>query len=412
MPIVNYTPLEAPSLVQEEDLLPYVYATAQSVSAESDTPINDFSPHSPMAAIAEGLDFSMRELRYWINRFAYTAAINHLKIAGVQRRLGANAEVMLTFTLSAQIGNPFVLSAGYLVSTADDLEFLTAENLIIPAGAISGTVRATARGAGTRYNVPAYSITQLSESRAFLQSVANLEPAAGGLDEETIDEVLSRGFTALRYRGVMITADDFEQEAIRILGAGAVAKAVGKLAADRLSYEKGAVHLFVLNPDGTEPTQGQLAALVSSMQAKIPTFLQEQKSTTIASGFYASSVQLQPVILRAIANLTPGDNPELRAQQIYADLLDYLTPGRLPLGETILLKELEFVVRQSGVESVQSVSFRIPHPTLPNEYEVIYADYQLPNDWSAAKLAGLIVDLVDAAGNAYVYPFGEAGDPN
>jgi Baseplate J-like protein len=402
----QYTPLEAPNLVQEVDLLPYVYATTQAVSQGA---ISDFSPHSPIAAMAEGLDFSMRELRYWLNQFAGAVAINHLKIAGVQRRLGAKAEVSLQFTLSAPIGNPFVLSAGYMASTEDGLEYLTKELLIIPSGAVSGTVAAIARDPGTQHNVPAYRITNLSESRAFLQGVTNLEPAAGGLDEEAQEEVLSRGFSALRYRGVLVTADDFEQEASKILGAGSVVKAVGALALDKQTFERGSVHLFCLNPDGTIPTAAQLTALKAAMQPIAPTFLQERKTTIMATALYLSPIDIQPLEIRAIATLLPGDNPEARAKAIYAEIGEYLRPGELPPGETIRIKEIELRVRQSGVRYLQSVSIRVPHPTLPNEFEVSYADYPLPNAWTSATLNRLIVELIDSEGNPYIYSYDVPG---
>ncbi len=405
MSIVKYVPLEAPDLAQNEDLLPYVYNTIQDASQGQ---INDFSPHSPIASLAEGLDFSCRELRYWLNRFAFTTAINHLKIAGVQRRLGANAQVMVTFTLSTPLGNPFLLSAGYMVSTPDDLEFLTDENLILPPGATSGSVRATARGAGSLYNVPTGSITQLSETRAFLKAATNLESATGGLNEETLEEVLSRGFVALRYRGVLITEDDFEQEAMRLLGVGSVAKAIGQLAPDKLTYQKGAVHLFVLNPDGTLPSNGQLSDLQQAMLAKTPTFMKEQTATVISSALAISPIELMPIELYAISSLIPGDNPEQRARAVYLELSAYLTPGRLPLGETILLKELELVVRRSGVRFVQSVSIHVPSGA---GVEVVYADVTLPNRWTAGTLKGMTIDLVDGE-NHFVYPFGRTGDPD
>lgn len=409
MSIVKYVPLESPDLVQNEDLLPYVYSTIQSASGGQ---INDFSPHSPIAALAEGLDFSCRELRYWANRFAFKMAIDHLKIAGVQRRLGASAQVMVTFTLSAPLGNPFLLSSGYMITTPDDLEFATDENLIIPPGAISGTVRATARQPGMQYNVPPNAITQLTETRAFLKSVTNLEAATGGLNEETLEEVLSRGFQALRYRGVLITEDDFEQEAVRQLGVGAVAKAIGQLAADKLTYQKGAVHLFVLNPDGTLPSQGQLSDLKQAMSAKVPTFMKEQTSTVISTSLHISPIELLELEIYAIASLIPGDNPERRAQAIYEEMRDYLTPGRLPLGETVLLKELELVVRRSGVRFVQSVSIHQPNSNNPGEVEIIYADVPLPNRWTAAVLRGMSIDLVDGNSNNFIYPFGRIGDPD
>jgi hypothetical protein len=408
--VASYTPLIPPPLIDNTDLLPYVYSRIQAASTEGGVPINDFGPSSPVAALAEGLIFPCQELRYHMNKFASTMAIAHLKIAGVQRRIGAQAEVYLRFTLSSPLSNPFYLSAGYMVSTADGIEFLTSENLLIAPGSSSGDVRATARVFGIKGNVPPYSITQLSETRAFLQGVTNPDRASGGLDEETDEEVLSRGFAALRYRGVLTTADDFEGEALRILGAGAVAKAIGRLAADRITREKGATHLFVLNPDGTIPTQAQLDALKSAMQSAIPTFLQESKTTTLGTGFYVSAIELVPVEVYVVARLSAGDDPERRARAIYADLKSKLTPGELPLGSTIQLKEIEYVVRQAGVESVTAASFHLPNPIDPAEYEVSYADIQLPNEYSAAQLRGAIIDLVDQENNPFTFPFGITGD--
>lgn len=409
MSIANYVPLEAPALLQEVDLLPYVYATIQAASKDA---INDFSPHSPPAALAEGLDFSMRELRYAINRMSYNVAINTLKIAGVQRRLGAKAEVMATFTLSAALGNPYLISAGYMVSAEDGTEFLTAQNLIIPAGAISGSVLAIAKEMGRSGNVAAGKITNLSESRAYLKSVTNLEAANGGLGEETVDEVLSRGFAALRYRGVLITADDFEKEAERILGQGSVVRAIGGLSSNRINTERGAVHLFVLNADGTLPSVGQLTSLKQAMDAQAPTFLQEQKAGVIATGLYTSPMQLHPIELYTVVQLLPGDNPEARAQAIYTELKAYLQPGNLPLGRTITRSKLENTVQRSGVDDVASVTVHIPSANNPGEYEVSYSDVSLPNRYTIAALKGVSVDAIDSAGNHFIYTFGDVGDPD
>jgi hypothetical protein len=408
MPIANYVPLEAPSLVQEVDLLPYVYATVQSASEDV---INDFSPHSPIAAQAEGLDFAMRELRYAINRMSYNVAINTLKIAGVQRRLGAKAEVLATFTISAPLGNPYLISAGYMVSAEDGTEFLTTQNLVIPAGNISGSVLAEAKEMGRSGNVAAGAIRNLSESRAFLQSVTNLEAATGGLGEETVDEVLSRGFAALRYRGVLITADDFEREAERILGQGSVVRAIGGLGSNQVDTERGAVHLFVLNADGSLPSVGQLISLKQQMDAQAPTFLQEQKTGVIATGLYTSPMQLYPIELYTVVQLLPGDNPETRAQAIYNELKAYLQPGNLPLGRTITRTKLENTVQRSGVDDVASVTVHIPSTLNPAEYEVSYGDVGLPNRYTIAALKGVSVDAIDSAGNHFIYIFGDVGDP-
>lgn len=388
-----FTPLEAPSLYPE-DAQQLLQAMFDACYIASDRTLNDFSPASPIAALYEGHLFGILELLYYANKLPDAMAVQFLKIAGIQRRLGKAAVVTLTFTLSAPLGNPFYLSAGYMVSDASNTyNFFTNTDLIIPTGGISGQVTASAENLGREYNLSAYSIRNMSESRAFLQGVTNTEPASGGIDEETIDEAKARGFVALRRRG-LTSADDYEQEVRGLLGEGSVAKAVGLLAADKISTEKGAVHVFGLNPDGTQLTQAQILEVQSALRS-LP-------KAPIGVNIYVSGINLVPLEVYAIASLTNGSNPETTAQTIYQRLLEYLKPGNLPLGETIALKELEFQVKLAGVEVVQSVSTH-------TATDASYADIQLPNDYSAGYLLDLVVELVLGT-ETFRYSFGTGGD--
>jgi hypothetical protein len=393
--VVKYVPINAENLIEDIDLRPYMYAECES---KSNSELNNFTEHDPIVALYEGFDFSIREIRSQLNKQALRVAINHLKIAGIQQRLGQSSKVTLTFTLSAALSNNFVLSAGYLVTSNNGLQFETDTLLVIPAGSITGTVSATSIGEGTVYNVARETIINLTETRAFLQSVTNLEPAQGGLDAESLEEVLSRGFAALRYRGTLITADDFEQEAIRQLGSGSVAKAIGLLNGDKVTFQKGAVHLFVLNPDGSIPNQAQLTELRALMAPNFPTFLQNQSDILINTSLYISPVELLPISINVVAALIDGDNPQVRASQINTDLMNYLKPGNLELGSTLILKEVENVIRQSGIRFIQSVFFQ-------KMTEVSYSDLPMPNNWTTPTLSNLKVTLVDSFEKQYEYLF-------
>lgn len=387
----RFTPLEASSLYPA-DAQAILQGMLDRCYIASNRTLNDFSAASPIVALYEGHLFGVLELLYYANKLPESLAVEFLKIAGIQRRLGKSAVVELTFTLTAPLGTPFYLSAGYMVSDiSNTYNFVTDSDLVIPSGAVNGTVTATAEQLGTLYNLAPYTITNLSEARAFLKGVVNLDAATGGLDEETFDEARSRGFVALRRRG-LISADDYEQEAISVLGAGSVAKAIGLLAADKISYELGAVHVFCLSPDGTEPGDGELLTLQTALKTKAP----------IGVGVYTSAINLVDLQVYVIAALLPGSNPEAVAQEIYTRLEEYLTPGQLPLGETVKLKELEFVVRSAGVAYVQSVSTH-------NEDEVSYADIPLPYSYSAARLYDLVCDL-SLDGQTFTYEFGSGGD--
>ncbi len=397
MPATIFEPLSSPPIYPTDasQLESYIY---DAIYTASNGTLNDFSDHSPISAIAQGYIWGMLELLWYASNSLNAAGIDFLRIAGIQRRLGKKAEVTVIFSITP-IANPFVLFKNYLISDTAGHEFLTDEDLIIPAGSYSGTVKATAVAMGSSHNVPPYSITNLSVARSFLVGVTNLEPASGGLDEETMEEARARGFQKMRRREVLISADDYEQFAMERLGEGAIAVCFGNLDADKVSVKYGTAHVFCLNPDGTEPSPTQLNDLRLEMVKQSPVGLHN---------IYCSPVDLYPLELSAIAALIPGSNPQTVATQIYQNLQQYLLPGNLPLGQTIILKELENIVRQSGVEYIQSVSSLVTNNT---EVTVSYANIPLPQKYTAAYLLGLHIKLVDEQISiAYEFDFGGGGD--
>ncbi|MCC2315945.1 putative baseplate assembly protein [Cellulomonas xiejunii] len=68
-------------------------------------------------------------------------------------------------------------------------------------------------GGGSRGNVGARTVTSLRTALPSVRSVANLVPATGGVDAETVDEAKVRGPLALRTGQRAVTASDFEQVA-------------------------------------------------------------------------------------------------------------------------------------------------------------------------------------------------------
>jgi hypothetical protein len=115
-------------------------------------------------------------------------------------------------------------------------------------------------------------------------------------------------------------------------------------------------------------------------------------------------VDVQEVTVRVVAKLPSGQNPETLADDIHERLDAYLTPGNLELGATILIKELEYLVRLSGVETVQSVIMGIVSQSQ------LATNLALPYAYSAASLIDLVVELVDGA-NLFSYSYGQ-GDPD
>jgi len=155
------------------------------------------------------------------------------------------------------------------------------------------------------------------------------------------------------------------------------------------------VHVFVLNADGTELNSAQISDLQSRLALKA------HLGTTV----YVSNVQVVEVDVGVIANIEAGQNPKAIADLIFKKISGYLSPGFLPLGQTILIKELEYEVRQVvGVSSVVSVTQGRALGTK------LATDLQLPKLYSAARLYGLAVQLLQG-GQVYDYYYGD-GDPD
>ena len=386
------TPLVIPSLDPRNEATLVEYALDRVFTASGGT-LNSFAASSPARALIEGQAFAGAELLYYLNQLPEAMALAYLQIAGIQRILGTSATVTVQFNLTAVLTTSYNIPAGYEVSTTGGLKFLTNTSLVISPGNIAGTVTATAAAVGSTYNVGAYTITRLSQPLSFLGSVTNTEAATGGTDGETVDQTKARAFAAIRRRG-LVSADDYEEETRALLGNGAVAKAIGNLAADKVTSRAGSVHVFCLNPNGELLSTAQLTTIQTALQAK--------SHVTIA--VYTSNVDVQELTVRVVAKLPSGQNPQTLADDIHSRLESYLTPGNLELGQTILVKELEYLVRLSGAETVQSVILGLVGQSQ------LATNLALPYAYSAAKLLDLLVELVDGA-NLFSYSYGQ-GDPD
>lgn len=386
-------PLQTPVLDprNDSDLLRRSIAR---VFASSSGRLNSFSKGDPVRALLEGQVFATAELLYYLNQLPEAYGIEFLKIMGIQRILGTASTANITFTLTKPLSNTFTVPAQFRCLTTARLEFRTNSTLLIPPGVISGTITATCTTVGSQGNVGAYAIRSFQTPLTYLKSVTNVAPATGGVDAETLDQTKTRAFAAIRRRG-LVTKDDYEQEAIAILGQGAVAHAVGNLGADGLQVIKGAVHLFCLNKDGGLLSDAQLTTLQASLSAK----------SHLGTDTYVSNIGLVDIDVRVIADLVPGTNPSTIAGNIWARLQSYLKPGTLELGKSVLLKELEFQVRLAGVQTVQSV-------LVGDHLSYLSAtNYILPYSYSAANLKGAVVEIVLTNGATNTYSYGE-GDPD
>lgn len=102
---------------------------------------------------------------------------------------------------------------------------------------------------GAEGNVPARTIASLRDSFAFINTVFNPEPSAGGSHSESLEEALERGPHIIKHRGRAVTAEDFEWLAREASLQVAKAKCLPNMNA-RLEQENGAVTVVVLPKGG------------------------------------------------------------------------------------------------------------------------------------------------------------------
>ena len=352
-----------------------------AVYGYSNGALNDFSSSGPLRVLLEGLCFASAELLYYCNKIVDAIVVSYLSNYGITRNLGTTATATLEITLSASFSNPITIPAGYIVqSQSGRVTFATSQQLVLPPGAISGTVPAIAQQIGKAGNVAAGSINQPLQPLAYVAGVTNPEAATGGSDEETQQEAIDRGIAQIRRRN-LVSADDYEAEAIELLGVGAVAKAVGNLAGDKISQQLGSVHVFVLDAEGSQPNPATLTQIQTAMESRV----------MIGTAVWVSAIETIEADIKLIARIVEGEDPIATSQKLYEALKAYTMPGSYPIGLDLILNEVEYTLRRTGlIEYVESV-------TINN----IGGNLGMPNDWSMPVITRLYSQLVDASGNVY-----------
>lgn len=114
-------------------------------------------------------------------------------LLGCPRLSASQAVSVLLVTLYETFSFDKTIPAGTEVQTKDgEYIFTTDEDLVIPAGSISGTVSITSEKAGSALNYKKDEINVLIQNYQFVESVTNTTDAGGGSDEETDDAYRER----------------------------------------------------------------------------------------------------------------------------------------------------------------------------------------------------------------------------
>lgn len=356
--------------------------------------LNDFSDGSIPGALIQGQAWAGAEFLYYANKNLPALVIEFLKNTGETRSLGKKARASVTFSLTAIREQPFTIPANFEVKATvrnKTYSFFTESIVQIPPRTASITVDVVAAEEGPEYNVPRFTIKEFTQPLNFLASVINPAPAEGGLTAESEEAFIARAIERLSLRNP-VSAADFEKRAKAILGEGSVAKAIGLLAANRVTKEPGAVHLFLLNSNGQPANTAQQTQVYAEISERL----------MLGTALYVSPMELKEISGEVTAKLNPGEDPDVVADELWAAFQDYLSPAKFPVGATVIRSEAIYNLRLTG-----GVDY-ISQLRLNDELN----DIPMSNQWTVPVAYSLLMNLVTDTGLTFELVRGEAEPTN
>jgi hypothetical protein len=267
--MARYAPLPSVSIDPRNEA-EIVQAASQRVYQASGQTLNDFSAGNPLAALLEGQAFAQGEFLFWANQLPQSILIEWLgPFLGAMRRLGTPAVARLALTVppsntvtTIPAGTAFTTDAN--LTGGESFTFVTDAEIAIPAGESVAYATVASQYVGAIYNSPANSITGTSATSVDGLVATNPQPATGGSDVETYQEVQERFFTLIRRRNP-VSAEDWQNFFIDFYGVG-TQTSVQPNRPNQGTYNyvtdylkpNGQVSFFVLGPDGVELNKSQL----------------------------------------------------------------------------------------------------------------------------------------------------------
>lgn len=267
--MARYAPLPSVSIDPRNEA-EIVQAASQRVYQASGQTLNDFSAGNPLAALLEGQAFAQGEFLFWANQLPQSILIEWLgPFLGAMRRLGTPAVARLTLTVPPS-NTVTTIAAGTAFTTDPNLtggesfSFITDSDVSIPPGENVAQVTVASQYVGAVYNSPANSITGVSATNVDGLTATNAQPATGGSDVETYQEVQERFFTLIRRRNP-VSQEDWQDFFTDFYGIG-TQTSVQPNRPNQGTYNyltdylrpNGQVSFFVLGPDGVELNKSQL----------------------------------------------------------------------------------------------------------------------------------------------------------
>jgi hypothetical protein len=326
LPIVSLDPRNEAELVQ---------VASQRVYDASNQTLNDFSSGNPLAALIEGQAFAQGEFLYWANQLPESILAQWIgPFLGAQRRIGSPASAQLLVEVTPSDTSVTVVS-GSVFTTDPNLtagqafSFITANDIVIPAGQITAVFPVYSQYVGVQYNVGANTIVTSPATGINFLSITNPLPAVGGSDAETWQEVQERFFTLIRSKNP-VSGEDWANLFINLYGTGTLTSVQpNRPSIYPYNYltdyllPNGQVSFFVLGPEGVELTDDQLAQGQNVVNFSLPVETQGHLYPITLS-----QVQYD-ITLEVDANGSYGSNTKASSLEFRNLLFEILRPGNV-----------------------------------------------------------------------------------
>ncbi len=240
---------------------------------------------------------------------------------------------------------------------------------IPPAGAtvVAGEYR---WGGGAAANVASGLVNAPQTPLEGIEKVENPRPAAGGADEQSVDELKKIAPSVLRHRNRAVTPEDF---AVLALGAGGVAKATAVALAhpDHPGVEVPGAVTVVVVPEGDDVPPEPSPELLRAVCRHLDRF------RLLTTELYVRGPRFLAVRVSARVGARLTASFDAVARDVGEALDRFLDPGRWPFGRDLYPTSLyDEILDVDGVEAVERLELEIdgqPHDKLA-EPVVVPAD--------------------------------------
>jgi hypothetical protein len=330
-----------------------VRAIQNRIYLESDGQLNDFTPASPLSAIAEGQAFAQAELLYYLNNLPEAFSLQWLKQLGIQRRIGSRALVDVTFFRVPSFNRVITIPPGTKLISSAGLTFITLEAGRMTPSDISITIPCHSDKWGSVYNVGPSTINRLEKNILGVDFITNDEAAQGGRDLESVSEMKVRAFEVLSRRN-LTTAQDFENEISTLVADTAILKV--------LTYEErnnldqilsGNIVVCVGGEDGTPLSSASKKEIINSLRNRVVL-------GTNVSLVDPEVTPVEVVIEIYYDPLASSGNIDFYANDVLALLREQISPASIDVGDDLqyqnILREL---YTKSYVNSINNFDIKL-----------------------------------------------------